>query len=121
MGFQQEDEKARQEGQKGAKGYENWLIHDGATPWNSQPVTDKWGLKSMVTAMVKADDALYVAIQTDVTNPKVGLLQKYSAADGKLLESVPLDGAPRFDSMAVAGQRIYLGTEDHRLICLGGK
>ena len=31
------------------------------------------------------------------------------------------DGAPRFDSMAIAGQSIYIGTEDHRVICLGGK
>jgi hypothetical protein len=120
MGFQG-GAKSGQESQKGSNGYDNWLIHDGASPWNTRPVTDKWGPKSMVTAMVKAGDTLYVAIQTDVTNPKLGLLQKYSADKGALLGSMLLDGAPRFDSMAIAGQRVYIGTEDHRVICLGRK
>jgi hypothetical protein len=106
---------------KTSKEMQSWLFCKGVTQWFAQPSSDKFGPMSMIKAMVKAGDTLYVAIQPNVDDAKSGILQKYSAADGKLLGSVPLDGAPRFDSMAIAGQNIYIGTEDHRVICLGGK
>ena len=106
---------------EGSKEMESWLFAKGAAQWFVQPGSDKFGPKSMVKAMVKAGDTLYVAIQPNDNSPKEGLLLKYSADKGTLLGSVPLEGAPRYDSLTIAGQRVYLGTEDHRLLCLGGK
>ena len=102
-------------------GLETWLFYKGAGQWQLQPSAQHFGRKSMIKAMVKAGDTLYVAIQPNDDNLKEGLLLRYSADRGTLLGSLPFAAAPRFDSMAVAGQQVYLGTEDARLICLGGK
>jgi len=48
------------------------------------------------------------------------LLLAVSATDGKTLAEQPLDALPVFDSMAAAGGRLYLATEDGRVLCFAG-
>jgi outer membrane protein assembly factor BamB len=49
------------------------------------------------------------------------LVRAYALADGKLLAEAPLEGAPVHDGLAVAGERVYVATQQGRLICLGSK
>lgn len=48
------------------------------------------------------------------------LLNVYSAQDGTLLKSMPLTSTPAFDGMIAARNRLYLTTEDGRLLCMAG-
>ncbi len=48
-----------------------------------------------------------------------GILWAASAATGEELAEYKLDAAPVWDSMAVAGGRLYIATQDGRLRCFG--
>jgi len=98
-----------------------------------------------VTAMVLAQDALFVAGPPDVedeeqsfktlsdpdTQRKLaeqsaafegrrgGLLVAVSPADGHKLAAYRLDSMPRFDGLIAAGGRLYLSTVDGKVLCLG--
>jgi hypothetical protein len=42
-------------------------------------------------------------------------------ADGKKLQTLPLEGNPVYDGMSAANGRLYVSTEDGRLMCFGDK
>ena len=80
-------------------------------------------------AMALAGDVLFVA-GTPVAFPEDDLAKAYegrmggilwaaSAATGEKLAEYQLDAAPVWDSMAVAGHRLYIATQDGRLRCFG--
>jgi len=46
-------------------------------------------------------------------------LQVFSAKDGSKIKSYPLESEPAFDGMSAAGGRLYLVTNDGKLICFG--
>ena len=52
---------------------------------------------------------------------KGALLLAYSAADGKLLAEHKLASPPAWDAMAAAGGRLFLATQDGKVLCFGGK
>ena len=47
------------------------------------------------------------------------ILLAVSAADGKTLARIAVDGLPTWDGLAAARGRLYLSTTDGRVICLG--
>ena len=73
---------------------------------------------------------LFTAGLPDVVDPvdplasfegrKGALLNVYSAQDGRLLKSSPMATVPAFDGMIAAHNRLYIVTEDGKLICMGG-
>jgi outer membrane protein assembly factor BamB len=44
-----------------------------------------------------------------------------SPADGKVLNTVAVDGLPAFNGMSAAGNRLFVATRDGKLICYQGK
>ena len=77
--------------------------------------------------MVLAGDKLFMAGPPDVVpkddpyaafDGKLGAkLWVVSAEDGKKLAEYALDGQPAFDGLIAAAGRLYLATEDGRLLC----
>jgi outer membrane protein assembly factor BamB len=95
------------------KGY-YWLsqrLAEKAT-W-SAPVYTKSESKQKVMAMVLAGETLFAA-------GSEGGLIALSIVDGKTIGQVELP-APVWDGMAVAGQRLFVSTQDGQLVCLGAK
>ena len=82
-----------------------------------------------VNAMIATRDKLFVSGPPDVVDPqdplgafegrKGGLLWVLSKSDGKKLAEYTLDSPPVFDGMAVAGKRLYIATQDGRMLCFG--
>ena len=82
-----------------------------------------------VRAMVLAGDKLFAAgfpDSIDSENPwasfkgeKGALLNAYSTKDGSLLSSQKLPASATFDGMIAVNEKLYLVTDDHRLICMG--
>jgi hypothetical protein len=94
---------------------------------------ERWRANIPLTgkAMVLAGEVLFVA-GTPVAFPKDDLAKAYeermggvlwaaSAATGKKLAQYKLDAAPVWDSIAVAGDRLFIATQDGRLHCFGEK
>ena len=92
------------------------------------PVWFQWA-PIRIRAMVLAGATLFVAGPPDVVDAadpyaalegrRGGVLRALSAADGRQLAELPLDGVPVFDGMAAAGGRLFLVTIDGRVICFG--
>jgi len=78
----------------------------------------------LARAMVLAGETLFVAgppprgLQSplDFEGPKGGVLAADAAADGETRAQYRLDSLPAFDGMVAAGERLYLTTEDGRLL-----
>ena len=81
----------------------------------------------LVRAMVRANDALFVAGPPDnalrstpaFEGRRGGGLCVVSTADGKTLQHYRLDSPPVFDGMAAANGRLYLTTQNGRVLCFG--
>ena len=81
----------------------------------------------LARALVLANDRLFAAGSPDTLDPEDpfaslegrqgALLHVYSARDGSLLQSYDLSSPPAFDGMSAAGEKLYLATRDHKLIC----
>ncbi len=67
-------------------------------------------------ALVSTADALVLALRP--AGKKDGELRFLSKADGKTVATVPLAGVPRWDGMAVTEGRVYVATEDGKVVCL---
>ena len=91
--------------------------------------TERWRANIPLTgkAMALAGDVLFIA-GTPVAFPEDDLAGAYegrmggvlwaaSAATGERLAEYKLDAVPVWDSIAVAGGRLYLATQDGRLRC----
>jgi hypothetical protein len=94
---------------------------------------ERWSASIPLTgkAMALAGDVLYVA-GTPVEFPADDLAKAYegrmggvlwaaSATTGQKLSEVKLDAAPVWDSMAMAGGRLVLATQDGKLVCFGAE
>jgi outer membrane protein assembly factor BamB len=99
----------------------------------SRVALKRWSANIPLTgkAMALAGDVLFVA-GTPAVFPKGDLAMAYegrmggilwaaSATTGEKLAEYKLDAAPVWDSMAVAGGRLYIATQDGNLRCFGGK
>ena len=92
---------------------------------------EKWQtmIPVRVRAMVLAGDYLIVAGPPDAIpsdDPLAafegragGVLQVFSASDGKQVASTKLSAPPAFDGMSAAGGRLYMATHDGKVICFG--
>ncbi len=86
----------------------------------------KWDLKMplgvQLQSLVLTPDRIYAAgvvRDEDPGSPREQFLRIHALGDGKLLDETPLDGPPVHDGLAVANGRVYVATENGRLICLG--
>lgn len=90
------------------------------------PVWHDW-VPIRIRAMVKAGDVLFVAGPPDVVpeddplaafeGRRGGVLRAVSAEDGAVMSEQQLDAPPVFDGVIAAAGRLFVTTEDHRLVC----
>jgi outer membrane protein assembly factor BamB len=83
-----------------------------------------------IRAMALADTHLFAVGPPDVVETqdpiaffegrRGSLLNVYSKEDGSLIKSHQLEESPVFDGLSVAGDRLYLVTQDGKLVCFGG-
>jgi hypothetical protein len=83
-----------------------------------------------VRAMAITEDYLFVVGPPDIVDSQDPLaalegrrgswLNVYSKEDGSLANSVRLSESPVFDGLSLAHDRVYLATEDGKVICFGG-
>lgn len=90
---------------------------------------EKWQqlIPQRIRAMVLAGDKLVAVGPADRLNlddpfdafegRSGSLLNVYSAKDGKLLSSQAMESFPAFDGLAAANGKLYLSTEDGKIIC----
>ncbi|MHC4680906.1 MAG: outer membrane protein assembly factor BamB family protein [Planctomycetota bacterium] len=118
----------------------------GVTSWAGSQLQYRWSLNVplLVRAMVLADQTLFVAGPPDVVDeeeafdnsadPAIivqlqeqdaaleglrgGLLWALSTADGVRLAQYYVDFLPVFDGMIAANGRLYISTQDGRLLCM---
>jgi hypothetical protein len=60
-----------------------------------------------------------VESEASLTRKSGGLLCVIASKDGQSLREHAIDALPVFDGLAAADRRLYLSTEDGRLICWG--
>jgi len=85
------------------------------TLW-SVTAPDGWRPK----AIVLAGDAVLVAAE-NLDGSGGGVLWRYDLKTGEIRGEARLSGPPRFDGMAVAGGRLFVSTQDGRVIALAGR
>jgi outer membrane protein assembly factor BamB len=118
------DETYTDQYRRGGRGVEKGSGYQRARPAKWQEM-----VPLRIRAMVLAGDRLFAAGLPDVVPPddpfeafegRQGVsLQVFSAKDGSLVKSVALKSPPAFDGMSAARGRLYLATEDGKLICFG--
>jgi outer membrane protein assembly factor BamB len=83
----------------------------------------KLPLDVRLRGMAVTPERSYVAGLLPEGNGKqtANVVRAYGLADGKLLAESPLAGAPVHDGVAVAGDKVYVCTQQGQLICLGEK
>ncbi len=82
----------------------------------------------VVRAMVLAGDVLWAAgpgYDGSGEEPALGaagpaVLAAYEAESGERIAGLDLDSPPVFDGMAAAGDRLFLSSVDHKVVCLEG-
>ncbi len=99
-------------------------------PGYSRPREPLWSknIKLRVRGLVLAGDRLVMAGPPDIVpenDPYAGFegrlgsrLRVVSAKDGAKISEMEMASPPVFDGMAVAGSKVFLATEDGKLICL---
>ena len=98
---------------------------------NAMPFQWTAGLAMRPRAMLKAGDLLLLGGVPDPgglpdasaapRGNESGLLRVVAAADGKGVSECRLSAPPVWDGMAAANGRLYLSTQDGKVVCLGGK
>jgi outer membrane protein assembly factor BamB len=89
-----------------ADGKQLWLIDEN--------------LRLQMTGVVLAGDTAYMAgIPTPPDPTQKAELWVLAGADGKKLQTLPLDSYPVYDGLSAANGRLYLATEDGVLTCFG--
>ncbi len=92
-----------------------------AAVWLADPGEETSRLQGMLVAGNVAAVAFGGPYEVDGAEVTRGRIRFYSADNGENLGEVQLDHAPRWDGMAAAGGRLYVSTEDGKVICLGGE
>jgi outer membrane protein assembly factor BamB len=88
---------------------------DGAVKWKLDDA-----IKQQMMGVVLAGETAYLA-GSPLDPKEKGELWVLSMADGKKLQTLPLEGNPVYDGMSAANGRLYVSTEDGRLMCFGDK
>ena len=91
-----------------AEGRNAWLLDDN--------------VRQQMMGVVLAGDTAYMAgVPTPPDPDQKSELWVLAGADGKKLQILPLDSRPVYDGLSAAAGRLYLATEDGRLLCLGAR
>jgi hypothetical protein len=82
-----------------------------------------------IRAMLLAGNRIFAAGVPDDLDPddplaafegrKGASLQVFSATDGSPIATYPLPEQPAFDGLSAAGGRLYLTTQDGKVLCFG--
>ena len=106
-------------------------VEKGTGYVRSRPAKWQKMIPLRIRAMVLAGDHLFAAGTPDVLDPKDPLaafegrkgamLQVFAAKDGSLVKSYSLASPPAFDGMIAAGGRLYIATQDGKVLCMSGK
>lgn len=91
---------------------------DGNEPKKGGPSDEPGSAWKVKVEEVKA---LVLAGRTVFAAGEGGELRALSAAEGKTLHQEALGGAPVWDGMAAAGERLYVSLQSGRVVCLGRK
>lgn len=91
---------------------------DGSIKWRMDE-----GLKhQMLGVVLAADELVFMAgVPNGAGSSDKSELWVLSAADGKVQQTIPLEGRPVYDGLSAAGGRLYLAQEDGTLSCYGAK
>ena len=86
----------------------------------------KWRLdediKQQMVGVVLAGDTVFMAgVPVSFDPKKKSELWVLSITDGKKLQTIALEGRPTYDGLSAANGRLYLSTEDGKLMCFGDK
>jgi outer membrane protein assembly factor BamB len=74
-----------------------------------------------IEAMILAGNTLIAAGPLNGANPKDTVVRMLSAENGKKLNEIKLDTPTVFDGMAAANGRLYIATQDGKVLCFGKK
>ena len=77
--------------------------------------------QQMVGVILAGDTAYMAGVPNPPDPDRKGELWVLAGADGRKLQVLPLDARPVYDGLSAASGRLYLATEDGRLICFGDK
>ena len=89
---------------------------DGKNTWLQDD-----GMPQMMGVILAGDTAYMAGLPTSLAPNDKSELWVLAGADGKKLQVLPLDARPVYDGLSAAGGRLYLATEDGRLLCFGDK
>ncbi len=81
----------------------------------------KLPLGTLVKSMVLTDEKLFVAGRLNGFDPKSNAVRAYTVADGKQSAEYSIGSPVIHECLSVAGDKLYVSTQDGRLICLGDK
>ena len=79
----------------------------------------KTGKDIRMKAVLLAGEEVFLALRPEEGDAPRGEIRIYAAADGREIGRVGLKGAPKHDGLAAAGGRLYVATQDGRILCLG--
>jgi hypothetical protein len=104
-------------------------VEKGTGYVRAQPAVWQMMIPLRIRAMVLAGGHLFAAGTPDVVDADDPLaafegragaqLQVFSAKDGSPVSSLSLSSPPAFDGLSAAGSRLYLATQDGKVVCLG--
>ena len=89
-----------------AEGKNKWLLDEAIS-------------QQMVGVVLAGETAYMAGVPTSLDAKDKGELWVLSGADGKKLQTLPLESRPVYDGLSAAGGRLYLAAEDGRLTCFG--
>jgi len=91
-----------------------WIITKTNSPWKTKVLQEP-------NALVLAGDQLIAAGPSPTKEKSAGTITFYSKKDAKVMGEIGISASPVFEGMAVAYKRVYIASQDGKIICLGGK
>lgn len=93
---------------------QSFMYAMGSTTWRHEDI------KMQLVAVMLAGENAFAAATPIGRDPKVkSELWVLNGADGAKAQVLPLDGRPVYDGLSAAGGRLFVTTEDGRVLCFG--
>lgn len=77
--------------------------------------------QQMVAVVLSGETAYLAGVPTSLDAKDTSELWVLSGTDGKQKQVLTLESRPVYDGLSIAGERLYLATEEGRLLCFGAK